>query len=83
MRRSLLTVALALALLGSAVAVSVATPGEFDTTFDTDGIRTLDVTAADFGRDVLGGSSPRAKTGSGVTRLLRDVWGLGRKGLRN
>jgi uncharacterized delta-60 repeat protein len=53
MRRSLLTLALALALLGSAVAVSVATPGEFDTTFDTDGIRTLDVTAADFGRDVL------------------------------
>jgi uncharacterized delta-60 repeat protein len=53
MRRSLLTLALALALLATAAAVALATPGELDTTFDTDGIRTLDVTPADFGRDVL------------------------------
>jgi uncharacterized delta-60 repeat protein len=53
MRRSLLALVVALALLGTAVAVALATPGEFDTTFDGDGIRTLDVTSSDFGRDVL------------------------------
>ena len=67
---------LALASLGAGVAQAL--PGEFDTTFDTDGVRTVDTTAADFGRDVLvlpdgrivqSGSNG---TGSLVTRYLTD-----------
>ena len=63
-------------MLGAGVAQAL--PGEFDTTFDTDGIRTVDTSPGDFGRDVLvlpdgrivqSGSNG---TGSLVTRYLTD-----------
>src|SRR3982751_1971545 len=52
-RRLATAAATLLALLSLGAGVAQALPGEFDTTFDTDGIRTVDTTNADFGRDVL------------------------------
>jgi uncharacterized delta-60 repeat protein len=78
MRRLPLAWSLALGLLLTAVAVAQATPGEFDTTFDTDGVRTVDATPADFGRDVLvqpNGRIVQAGSSGGdslVSRFLAD-----------
>jgi len=76
--RILSTAAATLALLILGTGVAQALPGEFDSTFDTDGIRTVDTTNGDFGHDLLvlpdGRIVQSGGNGSGalVTRYLTD-----------